>query len=117
MPALATDRKRQPDGRHRVEGKHTILRIHLEQGAEPSSELVANVERVHDIRRAVRADHDAWSNFQRLPDRYVRIRVGYIEGARDRPEEFRKRLDHFVRMTAANRRFGYGGIEGYFEDG
>jgi hypothetical protein len=46
----------------------------------------------------------------------VRIRVGYIEGARDRPDEFRKRFDYFVRMTAANRRFGYGGIEGYFED-
>lgn len=69
-----------------------------------------------DVRRAIRADQHAWANFQRLPDRYVRIRVGYIEGARDRPEEFRKRLDHFVRMTAADKRFGYGGIEGYFED-
>jgi uncharacterized protein YdeI (YjbR/CyaY-like superfamily) len=69
-----------------------------------------------DIRRAVRADREAWANFRRLPGRYVRIRVAYIESARNRPEEFRKRLDHFVRMTAADRRFGYGGIEGYFED-
>ena len=37
---------------------------------------------------------------------YRRIRIGWVEGARDRPEEFRKRLRYFVAMTAKNKRYG-----------
>jgi hypothetical protein len=44
-----------------------------------------------------------------------RCRVGYIEGARRRPAEFAKRLGNFVRMTAQNRRFGFGGIEKHYD--
>jgi len=48
-----------------------------------------------------------WKNFQGFPEPYKRIRIGFIEGARKRPEEFRRRLDHFLRMTRQNKRFGY----------
>jgi hypothetical protein len=34
------------------------------------------------------------------------VRIGWIEGARNRKAEFNKRLRYFVRMTAKNKRFG-----------
>lgn len=67
-----------------------------------------------DIRRAIRANGQAWRNFRRFPEAYVRIRIAYIEGARRRPAEFKKRLAHFIRMSERNRMFGYGGIDKHF---
>jgi uncharacterized protein YdeI (YjbR/CyaY-like superfamily) len=69
-----------------------------------------------DIERAIRGNPQAWRNFQRFSETYRRIRVGFIEAARNRPAEFQKRLRHFVRMTEKNKRYGFGGIEGYFDD-
>ena len=31
-----------------------------------------------------------------------------------RPAEFRKRLNYFIKMTAKNKQFGFGGIEKYY---
>jgi uncharacterized protein YdeI (YjbR/CyaY-like superfamily) len=59
-----------------------------------------------DVRRALRAAPDAWRQFERFPDAYKRIRLGWIEGARDRPEVFATRLRYFVRMTASGKRYG-----------
>lgn len=67
-----------------------------------------------DILAALRANRDAWRHFQKFSDRYRRIRVAFIDGARTRPHEFRKRLAYFVKMSAENRQFGFGGIEKYF---
>jgi len=67
-----------------------------------------------DILEAVRASPEAWKNFQGFSPSYQRIRIAYIEGARKRPEEFQKRLRHFIRMTEKNRQFGYGGIQKYY---
>jgi len=67
-----------------------------------------------DIIKAVRANTPAWKNFQRFSKPYIRIRVGFIEGARNRPREFQKRLRHFIRMTEKNKMFGFGGIEKYY---
>lgn len=61
-----------------------------------------------DILRALRENGQAWENFQKFPDAYRRIRIAYIEHARKRPEEFRKRLNNFLRMTERNRQFGFG---------
>jgi uncharacterized protein YdeI (YjbR/CyaY-like superfamily) len=58
-----------------------------------------------DIRKALK-DCGAWENFQKLPERYKRIRIGWIEAARDRPAIFRQRSGYFVRMTGRNKRFG-----------
>jgi uncharacterized protein YdeI (YjbR/CyaY-like superfamily) len=69
-----------------------------------------------DIREAIKDNSRAWRNFQRFSDTYRRIRVGFIEAARNRPAEFQKRLGHFIRMTEKNKRFGFGGIEGYFDE-
>jgi uncharacterized protein YdeI (YjbR/CyaY-like superfamily) len=59
-----------------------------------------------DVRRALRAAPGAWTRFQRLPASYKRIRLGFIEGARGRPEIFATRLRYFVRMTAQGKRYG-----------
>ena len=68
-----------------------------------------------DILDAVRADAAAWSNYQSFPEPYKRIRIAYIDAARKRPAEFRKRLANFIRKTRENRRIvGYGGIDRYY---
>ena len=59
-----------------------------------------------DVRRALRAQAGAWARFEKLPAAYKRIRLGFIEGARGRPEVFATRLRYFVRMTAQGKRYG-----------
>jgi len=59
-----------------------------------------------DVRRALRAEPGALECFERLPVAYKRIRLGFIEGARSRPEVFATRLRYFVRMTAQGKRYG-----------
>jgi uncharacterized protein YdeI (YjbR/CyaY-like superfamily) len=60
-----------------------------------------------DVLKAIKSDPAAWENFKGLPEGYKRIRIAFIEGRRRHGVEmFRKSLDHFVRMTAKNKRFG-----------
>jgi uncharacterized protein YdeI (YjbR/CyaY-like superfamily) len=60
-----------------------------------------------DIVAAIKKDRLAWMNFQRLPERYKRIRIDYIERLRHhRKKEFRNSLRYFIKMTAKNKRFG-----------
>ena len=67
-----------------------------------------------DILGAIKANKEAWRNFQKFSDPYKRIRIGFIEGARKRPEEFKKRLRYFIKMTEQNKQYGFGGIEKHF---
>ena len=59
-----------------------------------------------DIERALRGTPGVWRSFERLPVAYKRIRLGFIEGGRGRPEIFATRLRYFVRMTAQGKRYG-----------
>jgi uncharacterized protein YdeI (YjbR/CyaY-like superfamily) len=74
----------------------------------------ADVEIPEDIAAALKASPPAWENLQGFSPAYARIRIGYIEGARNRPEEFERRMRHFVEMTAKGKQFGYGGIEKHY---
>ncbi|MFN8402100.1 MAG: YdeI/OmpD-associated family protein [Anaerolineales bacterium] len=67
-----------------------------------------------DILKAIKANKEAWKNFQKCSDSYKRIRIAFIHGARHRPEEFKKRLRHFIEMTEKNKMFGFGGIEKHY---
>jgi uncharacterized protein YdeI (YjbR/CyaY-like superfamily) len=67
-----------------------------------------------DILAALKADPETWKNFRAFSDSYKRIRIGYLEGSRDRPEQFAKRLRNFLKMTKANRLIGFGGIEKHY---
>jgi len=60
------------------------------------------------ILNAIRKDRDAWKNFAKLPERYKRVRIAYLESRkRHGMGEFRRSLRHFIRMTAKNKRFGF----------
>ena len=67
-----------------------------------------------DILKEIRANDKAWKNFQRYSIEYKRIRIGFIEGARNRPSEFQKRLNYFITMMENNKQFGFGGIEKHY---
>jgi uncharacterized protein YdeI (YjbR/CyaY-like superfamily) len=67
-----------------------------------------------DILDAIKADEQAWENYQKFSDVYKRIRIAFIEAARKRPKEFQKRLSYFIKMTRKNKLYGFGGIEKYY---
>ena len=68
-----------------------------------------------DIIERLKQEKTVWENFQRFSDTYRRLRIGYIEAARIRPEEFEKRLSNFIKKTRENKLVaGYGGIEKYY---
>lgn len=66
-----------------------------------------------DIKAALMADPKTWQNFKSYGDAYQRIRVAYVETARHRGNEFKKRLENLVEKTTQNRQFGFG-IESYY---
>jgi uncharacterized protein YdeI (YjbR/CyaY-like superfamily) len=76
--------------------------------------LEEKLEIPRDILEAIKANQEAWKHFQKFSDSYKRIRIGFIDGARKRPEEFKKRLRYFIQMTEKNRQFGFGGIEKHY---
>ena len=67
-----------------------------------------------DILAALKADPETWKNFRAFSEAYKRIRIGYLEGARDRPEQFEKRLRNLLKMTKQNRLIGFGGIQKHY---
>jgi len=67
-----------------------------------------------DILRIIKANKLAWKNFRTFSDSYKRIRIAFIDGARNRPDEFKKRLRYFIAMTEKGRLIGFGGIEKHF---
>jgi len=62
-----------------------------------------------DILRGLKQDRQAWTNFQKFPDDYKRIRIAFIESRRKRGgSEFRKSLNHFLKQTKMNKQFVFG---------
>ncbi len=59
-----------------------------------------------DILKSLKEEKTIWENFQKFPESYKRIRIGWIEDARTLPEMFKKRLGYFLKMTAKNKRYG-----------
>lgn len=67
----------------------------------------------NDILAALQARPDAWEFFRSTSPSYQRIRAAYVDVARTRPDEFKKRLGSLVDKSARGRQFGYG-IEDYY---
>ena len=67
-----------------------------------------------DILKPLKANKAAWTNFRKFPPEYQRIRIGYIDHAKNRPEEFRKRLRNFLAKTEKNEQFGFGIARFYY---
>jgi uncharacterized protein YdeI (YjbR/CyaY-like superfamily) len=59
-----------------------------------------------DILARLKGDPVIWRHFNRFPASYKRIRIGWIDGSRNRKAVFETRLRYFLKMTKANRRFG-----------
>ena len=84
----------------------------------PSVEKLLTADYVfpEDILSEIRRDETAWCHYSSFTESYRRIRIAYIDDARKRPEEFRKRLDNFIRKTRENKLIiGYGGIDKYYK--
>lgn len=96
--------------RHLVEKKKVVKEVAQTLGDVLNEEFVIP----DDILNAIKGNKNAWKNFQAFSDSYVRIRIAFIEAARKRPDEFRKRLRHFIEMTEQNKTFGFGGIEKHY---
>ena len=69
-----------------------------------------------DILDVLKQDDTVWKNYNGFSEPYRRIRIAYIDAARNRPEEFQKRLNNFVEKTRRNKLIiGYGGIDKYYK--
>ena len=69
-----------------------------------------------DIIDALKKDKEVWKNYCAFSDSYKRIRIAYIDAARKRPEEFKKRLNSFIKKTKENIIItGYGGTDKYYK--
>lgn len=67
-----------------------------------------------DIIDAIKKNKMVWKNYNAFSEPYKRIRIAYIDSARKRPDEFKKRLNNFIAKTRENKQIGYGGIEKYY---
>jgi uncharacterized protein YdeI (YjbR/CyaY-like superfamily) len=84
------------------------IRHHMDHGAKNSKQLpVLKIFTMpEDILNELKAHPVAWKNFQKFPESYKRIRIGWIDGSRNRPDFFSKRLQYFIKMTEKNKMFG-----------
>ncbi len=83
----------------------------LEKAKEIASETFVFPK---DIIDAIKKDKTAWKSYNNFSDTYKRIRIAYINAARKRPDEFKKRLRNFINKTKENKQLGFGGIEKYY---
>jgi uncharacterized protein YdeI (YjbR/CyaY-like superfamily) len=67
-----------------------------------------------DILETIKQNKKAWMNYQQFSLPYRRIRIAYIVGARNRPDEFNKRLNNFIKKTEQGKLIGFGGIDKYY---
>lgn len=97
--------KLSPMNRERVK-RLIAARKMTKAGLEKVSHLLEAPPLAPDVLEALRRDPQTWRNFQAFPASYQRIRVGWVDGARKRPAEFKKRLRYLLAKTAKNERFG-----------
>lgn len=68
-----------------------------------------------DILDKLKLDEKVWSNYESFSEPYKRIRIAYIASAKQRPEEYEKRLNNFIVKTKENKLIkGFGGIDKYY---
>jgi uncharacterized protein YdeI (YjbR/CyaY-like superfamily) len=104
---------RRPNSQLSETNKERIRRL-IEQGkmtkaglAKIKEKLEEKVEIAPDISKALKKDASVWKNFQAFPESYRKIRIGWIEGARNRPDVFKTRLNYLIKMTAKNKMYGH----------
>ena len=85
-----------------------LIRLGLmtDAGQRKLPDLSKQFEVANDILAAINTNMDAKKYYDDFPDLYIRVRIGYIEEMRKRPEEFVRRLNNFIQKTAAGKMFG-----------
>jgi uncharacterized protein YdeI (YjbR/CyaY-like superfamily) len=83
----------------------------LEKAKEIAAEEIVFPKDVVD---EIKKDKTARKNYNAFSDAYKSIRLAYIDTARKRPEEFKKRLNNFIATTKGNKHIVFGGIEKYY---
>lgn len=58
------------------------------------------------IMQEIKNNPVAYSNYKTLPELYIRVRIGYINEMRNKPEELEKRLTNFINKTEQGKLFG-----------
>jgi uncharacterized protein YdeI (YjbR/CyaY-like superfamily) len=113
--------KRRPKSSYSQANKERLKWLYKENKIHPSirKSVKAIIDQEFkfplDILEEIRKDDIAWKNYQRFSDPYKRIRIAYIDSARKRPEEFKKRLLNFIAKTKENKHIkGFGGIDKYY---
>lgn len=86
--------------------KLTAVGLRAIEHAFNNSELQEKFQIPKDILRELKRNKKVWTNFQVFPESYKRIRIGWIESARSRPEVFRTRLNYLLKMTGKNKMYG-----------
>jgi len=75
---------------------------------DPAKDEAADFAIPPDILKSLKQNEQAWRNLQKLPERYKRIRIAFIETRkRHGKEQYQRALRHFVDMTAKGKRFGF----------
>ncbi len=75
---------------------------------DPTEEKTRRLVIPSDILKLLKMDKEVWTNFQKFPESYKRIRIAYLESQKRHGEEqYQKALRHFIDMTAKNKRFGF----------
>lgn len=82
------------------------LKLMTPAGQAKLPDLTTSFIVAEDIIQTIQAEPEAWSHFEQFPDLYIRVRISYIEEMRRKPEEFDRRLNNFIRKTAAGKLFG-----------
>jgi uncharacterized protein YdeI (YjbR/CyaY-like superfamily) len=84
------------------------IQHHMEKNPKDSSALhhLKNFTLPKDILKTLKSDSVVWKNFNKFPESYKRIRLGWIDASRHRPDFFNQRLQYFIKMTRKNKRFG-----------
>lgn len=94
----------------------TRLGLMTEVGERVLPDLQAPFVIADDILAAINLDSETRSNFKSFHDLYIRVRIGYIEEMRKKPEEFDRRLGNFLKKTALGKLYGNWTDEGRLLD-
>ena len=84
------------------------IQHHMENGSNNTkkSTLLKKFHMPEDILLEIKKNPLVWKNFQKFPESYKRIRIGWIDASRNRHDYFMKRLQYFLKMTEKNKMFG-----------
>jgi uncharacterized protein YdeI (YjbR/CyaY-like superfamily) len=102
---------RRPKSKMSELNKERVRRLIAEQrmtsaGLAVAGNIATDDNMPADLLKALKKDKETWSNFQRFPESYKRIRIGWIDNSRNNAEVFGRRLNYFLKMTKQNKRFG-----------